>query len=311
MINAVEVTKRFEQFTALDKVDLTIRKGSICGIVGANGAGKSTLFRVLCGVYQQDEGIVTVEDEAVYNTTKTKEKLFFVPDELYFLPGASLKRMAKFYEGVYPSFDRKRFDALVETFGLNVKKPIKSFSKGMKRQSAIVLALACCPKYLFLDETFDGLDPVIRNLVKSVVCQYVEEDEMTVVLSSHSLRELEGLCDQLALLYEGKLVFSSDVWDIKSSFFKIQVAFEGEYDESEFDFLNVLKCSRSGKVSNLIVKGDREETIEQLKAKEPVLLELVSMSLEEVFTYELGALGYDFDTALLAKEEKHYEDANQ
>lgn len=302
MIELKNISKSFQKFKALEDVSLSIPDQCIFGLVGANGAGKSTLFRILAGVYLQDEGIVLIDSEEVYENIPVKEKLHFVADELYFLPGASLNRMASFYKGMYKSFDMKRFEALVETFGLNSKKSIHSFSKGMKRQAAIVLALSCCPKYLFLDETFDGLDPVIRNLVKSVVCQYVEEDGMTVIVSSHSLKELEGLCDCLGLLYGGKMVFTSEVSELQSSFFKVQVAFSYEYDESTFDGLNVLKYSRQGVVSNLIIKGDREEAMLMLNEKEPVILEMVPMSLEEVFTYELGSLGYSFDTDLLIND---------
>lgn len=301
MIEVKNISKSFQKFKVLDDVSLTIPEQCIYGLVGANGAGKSTLFRVLTGVYKPDNGKVTIDGDEVYVSAKVKEKIHFVPDELYFLPGASLNRMAKFYEGIYTSFSRERYDRLVELFGLDAKKNIQSFSKGMKRQAAILLALACRPQYLLLDETFDGLDPVVRNLVKSAICQYVEEEKMTVVLSSHSLRELEGLCDQLSLIYDGKIAFSSEVGDIHSLFFKVQVAFTEEYDESIFNNINVLKFSKQGMVSKLIVKGDREETIEFLKEKNPVVLDVVPMSLEEVFTYELGAKGYVFDMDLLSE----------
>lgn len=302
MIELKNISKSFQKFKALEDISLSVPEQCIFGLVGANGAGKSTLFRILAGVYLQDDGIVMIDREEVYENIPVKEKIHFVADELYFLPGASLNRMADFYKGMYKSFDMKRFEALVETFGLNPKKSIHSFSKGMKRQAAIILSLSCCPKYLFLDETFDGLDPVIRNLVKSVICQYVEEDGMTVIVSSHSLKELEGLCDSLGLLYEGKMVFTSDVSELQSSFFKVQVAFTYEYDESIFEGLNVLKYNRQGVVSNLIIKGDREEAMFMLNEKEPVILEIVPMSLEEVFTYELGSLGYSFDTDLLIND---------
>ena len=302
VIEVSNVSKNFDKFVALEDVNLTIPKQSIYGLVGANGAGKSTLFRILTGVYKSDKGLVTIEGEEIYNSARVKEKIHFVPDELYFLPGASLNKMAKFYEGLYPAFSRDRYEKLIELFGLDAKKNIHSFSKGMKRQAAILLALACRPKYLFLDETFDGLDPVVRNLVKSVICQYVEEEEMTVVLSSHSLRELEGLCDRLSLIYEGKIAFSSEVGDISGLFFKVQVAFAEEYDENVFKGINVLKMVKQGMVSNLIVKGERTETMEFLKAKNPVVLDVVPMSLEEVFTYELGSLGYTFDMDLLTEE---------
>lgn len=295
MIQVKNLTKKFEKFTALDRVSFEIPKGSIYGVVGANGAGKSTLLRVLAGVYVQDEGAVELEGQPIYNNVEAKAKLVFVPDEPYFLRGASIRRMAKLYEAMYPYFDMDTFRSLIETFQLDPKQGVNALSKGMKRQVAIVLALACRPQYLLLDETFDGLDPVVRNLVKSIVCKQVEEDNMTVILSSHSLRELEGLCDQLALLYKGGVIFESDITDIKTSLFKVQVAFSYTYDKTAFAGLNVLEFHQQGTVSNLIVRGDREETIWKLRKKEPTILEVLPLSLEEVFTYELSASGYAFD----------------
>ncbi len=307
MIKVKNLTKEFDGFKALENVSFSIERGSIYGLVGANGAGKSTLLRVLSGVYAPEAGTVEIEGSPVYDNVEVKAKIVFVPDELYFLRGASLKRMEKLYKSVFSSFDSAYFDTLIETFKLDAKKPIQSFSKGLKRQAAILLALACRPQYLFLDETFDGLDPVVRNLVKSVVCREVEERQMTVVLSSHSLRELEGICDQLALLYEGGLVFESDVVNIKTSMFKVQVAYTYDYDREIFDGLDILQYERKGTVSNLIVRGDREETIERLREMDPAILEVVPMSLEEVFTYELGAMGYTFDAENLEKEEPRNE----
>lgn len=307
MIQVKNLTKKFENFKALDNVSFEVPKGSIYGLVGANGAGKSTLLRVLAGVYSQDEGTVEIEGQPIFNNVETKGKMVFVPDELYFLRGASIKRMAKLYQAMYASFDIRFFESLLNTFQLDGKKAVSSLSKGMKRQVAIILALSCRPQYLLLDETFDGLDPVIRNLVKSIVCKQVEVENMTVILSSHSLRELEGLCDQLALLYQGGVIFESDITDIKTSLFKVQVAFSNAYDKSEFADLDVLQFTQHGTVSNLIVRGDREETVEILKKKDPAILEVLPLSLEEVFTYELSALGYAFDLEEGGKEKQENE----
>ncbi len=311
MITAAGVTKCFGKVKALDQVSFSMEKGKIYGLVGANGAGKSTLLRILAGVYRQNEGTVEIDGVPVYEHAAAKDQLVFVPDELFFLHGASLKRMAKLYAALYPSFDNGYFQSLAETFQLNMKVSVQSFSKGMKRQAAIILALACRPGYLLLDETFDGLDPIMRNLVKSVVCREVEEHKMAVLLSSHSLRELEGFCDQLAMLYKGGLIFESDITDLQTSLFKIQVAFDYNYDQKLFDQLALLKCTKQGKVSSLIVRGEKEETVAYLKELHPAILEVLPLSLEEVFTYELDALGYVFDPEPAEKEAVQNENQNE
>lgn len=235
-------------------------------MVGSNGAGKSTFLRLLSGVYKADKGNILIDDEPVYNNQETKNKMVFVSDDLYFLPGASLKRMSAFYKSVYSRYDDKKFDKLVELFKLDVGKSIHSFSKGMKRQAAIILALSTCPEYMLFDETFDGLDPVVRNLVKKLICEEVIENKATAILTSHSLRELEDTCDQLALLHKGGLIFESDIQDIKTSLFKVQVAFAEEYNQSKFDGLdiNIRNYKQSGSVANLIIRGEKDMIATQI-----------------------------------------------
>jgi ABC-2 type transport system ATP-binding protein len=302
MISVTGLTKIFDDYKALENVTCQIPEGCIYGMVGSNGAGKSTFLRLISGIYKADYGIVEVDGEAVYENTKIKNEIAFVPDDLYFLGNANMERMAKMYARFYKDFDMERFKFLTETFKLNPKKAINTFSKGMKRQAAIILAVSSRPKYLFLDETFDGLDPVMRNLVKSLICKDVEERKATAILTSHSLRELEDTCDQLALLHKGGLVFESDITNLKTSLFKVQTAFLDDYDKSRFADLEVLHFSKSGSVSNIIVKGDREEVTEHVKNMNPVLLDVLPLSLEEVFTYEMEALGYAFDVELLETE---------
>ena len=202
---------------------------------------------------------------------------------------------AKFYAGVYRNFDYATFELLADTFKLDPSKPVSAFSKGMKRQAAIILAISCRPKYLFLDETFDGLDPVMRALVKSIICRDVEERKATAILTSHSLRELEDTCDQLALLHRGGLIFESDISDLKTSLFKVQIAFLEEYGRERFDSLEMLHFAKSGSVSNIILRGDKEKVTAALREMKPVILDVLPLSLEEVFTYEMEALGYSFD----------------
>ena len=298
MISANNVTKKFDDFTALDGISCKIESGCIYGLVGSNGAGKSTFLRVLSGVYRADQGDVTIDGEPIYENPSVKKKIMLVPDDLYFLPGASMLRMKKLYKSVYPDFDDKRFSELAECFGLDVKKNLGTFSKGMRRQAATVLALSARPEYIFFDETFDGLDPIMRNVVKRLICEDILDRKATAIITSHSLRELEDTCDQLSLLHKGGLVFESDIQNLKTSLFKVQIAFDQEYDKSKFTGMDILKFTKRGSVSNIIVRGDRDLTVAALSSMKPTLLDVLPLSLEEVFTYEMEALGYKFSDIL-------------
>ncbi len=295
MIEVKALTKRFGDFTALDNVTCNIPEGCIYGMVGSNGAGKSTLLRLISGVYRPDAGEVFIDGQPVYENKTVKARIAFVPDDLFFLGGADMRRMAQLYAAAYPAFDKARFEALTAAFKLDPKKPLSAFSKGMKRQAAIILSLSSRPKYIFFDETFDGLDPIMRTLVKKLIVEDVLDRHATAIITSHSLRELEDTCDQLALLHKGGLVLESDVQNLKTSLFKIQIAFNHEYDRDLFEELDILHYTRHGSVASFIVRGDREQTVATLQAKLPVLLDVLPLSLEEVFTYEMEALGYIFD----------------
>lgn len=298
MIQVNGLTKKFGDFTALSALDCTIPAGCIYGLVGSNGAGKSTLLRLICGIYRPDKGNVTLDGRNIYENPELKEKLVFVPDELYFLPQANMLRMAQTYASFYPRFDRSRFSELTDAFKLNPKANLGTFSKGMRRQAATVLALACKTDFLFLDETFDGLDPIMRNLVKKVLYADVAERGATAVITSHSLRELEDTCDQLALLHKGGIVFESDVQNLKTTLFKVQIAFDHDYDHTLFSGFDVLNFTKHGSVSNLIVRGDRDKVVQDLRTKSPILMEVLPLSLEEVFLYEMESLGYSFGDEL-------------
>ena len=298
MIEAKNISKSFDGFCALDNISCVIPDGCIYGLVGTNGAGKSTLLRIMTGVYKQDAGEMTFDGQPVYENPFVKRGIVYVPDELYFLPGANLNRMSKLYRAAYPDFDMNRFIKLTDDLKLDRKKSIATFSKGMKRQAAIILALACCPKYMFFDETFDGLDPVMRNLVKKLICNDVAELNSTVIVTSHSLRELEDICDHLALLHKGGMVLDSDVLELKTSQFKVQVAFRENFDKSRFEQFNITRYRQEGSVANMIINGDREETVALFKAMNPLVLDVLPLTLEEVFTYEMESLGYEFESAL-------------
>jgi ABC-2 type transport system ATP-binding protein len=298
MIQANNLTKCFGDFKALDDVSCQIPDGCIYGMVGSNGAGKSTFLRVLTGIYKADGGSITLDGQEVYENPAVKEQMMFVPDELYFLPGANLDRMADFYENIYPRFDRTRYQKLLQAFGLPKNKSIHTFSKGMKRQAAILLALSSRPKFMLFDETFDGLDPMMRKLVKSFICNDVAELGATAIITSHSLRELEDTCDQLVLLHKGGVILESEVGSLKTSVSKVQAAFGYEYSKELFDDLDIVSYQKNGSVANIIVRGDREEIHSKILAKNPLLCEVLPLTLEEVFMYEMTSMGYDFSEIL-------------
>ncbi len=295
MIKTENLTKKFGDSTALDNINCTISEGCIYGMVGSNGAGKSTFLRTVAGVYKADSGIATVDGENVWENPNAKAKIAFVPDDLYYIPGGSLGRMAKMYKSLYPSFDTAKFDKLIHDLDLPRNRGINTFSKGMRRQALTVLALACSPKYVFFDETFDGLDPVMRNYIKKLICEDVMDRGATAIITSHSLRELEDTCDQLALLHRGGLVLESDITDLKTKQYKIQIAFTEEFDRDKFSDIDVVSFTKHGSVASMIVKGDREETVMKLSAMNPALLDVLPLTLDEVFTYEMEALGYEFN----------------
>ena len=299
MICANNVTMKFDDFTALKNLTCEIPNACIYGLVGSNGAGKSTFLRLLSGVYRPQEGEITVDGAPVYENPDIKQKILYVSDELYFLPQSNMNDMAKLYAAIYQRFSRERFENLTKTFGLDPEKNINTFSKGMKRQAATILALSACPEYLFFDETFDGLDPVMRNLVKQVIYNDVLERGTTTIITSHSLRELEDTCDQLALLHKGGIVFESDIQNLKTSLFKVQVAFRDPFDRERFDGIDILSYHHAGSVANFIARGNKEEILARIHAMNPILMDVLPLNLEEVFIYEMEALGYAFKDILM------------
>ena len=299
MICADNVTKCFDNFEALRGLTCQIPDACVYGLVGSNGAGKSTFLRLISGIYRAESGTVTFDGQPVYENPEVKKQIMYVPDELYFLPQSNMKKMATLYRSIYPDFSMDRFKELTALFGLNPSANINTFSKGMKRQAATILALSAMPKYLFFDETFDGLDPVMRNLVKRVIYNDVLERKTTTIITSHSLRELEDACDQLALLHQGGIVFESDIQNLKTSLFKIQIAFNEKYDKSRFEGVEMLSYTQMGSVSTFIARGDKEQVTATLRALSPVLLDVLPVNLEEVFIYEMEALGYAFKDILV------------
>lgn len=300
MIVAENLGKKFRNKTVIRQMNCAIKEGSIYGLVGANGAGKSTLLRILAGVYQPSEGKAEINGEAVFDNAKIKKEIVFIPDELYFFPNYNFRMMADYYASLYEHFDRHRFQMLCDHFKLDTEARIQNFSKGMKRQGALILALSTRAHYFFFDETFDGLDPVMRSMVKSVLSEDVAQRRSTVLLTSHNLRELEDLCDHMGLLVEGRIMFESDIDSLKTEMFKVQIALPDKtFDRDEFRQLKVLYYKKSGSIATMIVKGDRELVTDVLRSKQPIILDLLPLSLEEVFIYEMEGYGYEFDSLRL------------
>ena len=311
MIEISSATKLFDDFVAVSGISVTIPDKCIFGMVGSNGAGKSTLMRMITGVYRPDAGDIKIDGESVFENPNVKQRMVFVADDLYYMGNASMDRMSLVYKAVYPKFDVKYYEDLKKMFGLDGKKSMTTLSKGMKRQAITILALSCRTDYIFFDETFDGLDPVIRGVVKSLLCKDIIDRGATAIITSHSLRELEDTCDQLALLHKGGLVLQSDIGSLKTNLFKIQVAYRTEYDKTDIERLfanlsdgeaRILHFVRHGRVINIIMRGDNDKVMQALGADEPLLIESLPLTLEEVFTYEMEALGYSFEAVLPGKE---------
>ncbi len=305
MIQVNKALKRFDDFVALNGISLTVPQGSIYGMVGSNGAGKSTLMRLICGVYRLDGGEITVDGEPVWENIDAKKRIVFIPDELYAIGHASMDRMAGVYRSIYETFSAEVYEKLKGYFKLDGKKPLTTFSKGMRRQAMTILGLASQTEYLMFDETFDGLDPIMRNLVKNLICEDIMKRKATAMITSHSLRELEDTCDQLALLHKGGIVLQSEIGDLKTSLYKVQIAFHEPFDRTRFEGAGrILHYTQNGSVAVLIMRGDYDQTLAELKAMSPVILEAIPLTLEEAFTYEMEGLGYDFSQVLQGEETK-------
>ena len=293
MIELKNVTKTFGSFTALDHLTMTVPKGSVYGLVGPNGAGKSTAIRHITGVYIPDSGQITMNGEEIYENPELKGKIGYIPDDVFYFPSASLEDMRKFYRGLYPKFDDKLFDKLYEIFNLPPKSPIRRFSKGMQKQAAFHLAICCRPEVLILDEPVDGLDPVMRRQVMSMILSDVAEHGTTVLISSHNLRELEDVCDHVGIMDHGKMLLERSLADMQGNTVKLQLVGEVPAD------LEVLHQSHSGRLSTYVVRGTAQEVIDKVTLQNPAYFDVLPLSLEEIFIYELGGVNYEVKNILL------------
>lgn len=293
MIKTNKLTKRFDEKIALDAIDMEIAEGSIYGLIGSNGSGKSTLLRLISGVYMPDGGEITVDGETVFDNPSVKSRVAFLGDTPYFLPQSNINEMAKFYEGLYPSFSREIYNKLISEFPLDARVRISTMSKGMQRQAALILAISTSPKYLLLDEAFDGLDPVMRKVLKSLLISGAETNGMTTVIASHNLRELEDLCDRVGLIHNGSIIFNDEIETLKGGLHKVQMAFEKIPETSAFDGLDILKIERTGSLLQAVVRGKEAEIMAYINRLSPIFSECIEPTLEEMFLYELEVTGYD------------------
>ena len=293
MIKVNNVVKTFDRFKALDGLTMTVEKGSIYGLVGPNGAGKSTILRHITGAYRPDSGSILVDGQPVYENPTVKSRISIIPDELYYFNSASTRDMMKFYRGIYPNFDDKRYEALREAFPeVDEKHPIRRLSKGMQKQSAFWLTLCCQPDVLVLDEPVDGLDPVMRRQVWSLLMGDVAQRGTTVLVSSHNLRELEDVCDHVGILSRGKVLVERSLSELQGNVVKMQVVFqEKEMPQLPAD-MEVLHVSQVGRIHTLIVRGTAADVTNRLAVYSPILMEALPLTLEEIFIYELGGEDY-------------------
>ena len=293
MITLNETTKKFGEFTALDNVSIDIPSGVAFGLLGSNGAGKSTILRLISGIYSPDSGAVTIDGENIYNNTSAKSKVFFINDETVQFGSFTLNSLKEYYKGFYPNFSEEIFSKLNETIKLPENKKIASFSKGMKRQAAVISGLSCCTEYLLMDEAFDGIDPTMRIIVKRMLIDAMIDRGMTVVISSHNLVEINEICDSVALLHKGKMLFSRSLDSVKGDIHKVQAAFKTEYSREDFDIPDILNFSRSGHVHYFVMRGSEEKIRSEFERYSPAVLDIIPLTLEEIFIYEMEGMGYD------------------
>ena len=291
MIEVRDAVKKFDGFAALDGANLLVPQGSVYGLVGPNGAGKSTLIRHLTGIYRQDGGTVRVDGQPVWENAPLKARIAAIPDEWYYFMQSTVRDMMRFYKGFYPSFSTERYEKLKEVFNIDEKRAIRRLSKGMQKQVAFWLALSCMPDYLILDEPVDGLDPVMRRQVWSLVMGDVAQRGTTVLVSSHNLRELEDVCDHVGIMDHGKVLLERSLAQLQDNMVKLQVVFQDGVNEVPAD-LPVLHASKVGRIHTLIMRMNAEEATERLSAYNPLLVDAVPLTLEEIFIYELGGADY-------------------
>ena len=299
MINVSNVTKHFEEYKVLDNFSLNVKKGTIYGLVGPNGAGKTTIINHINGVLRPESGTIKINGEDVYENTQIKKKVLSIADDWFFYATYTVKQMARFYASVYPQFNFKRYEDIKQIFKIDEKRQIRKLSKGMRKQVAFWLSLSAMPEVLILDEPLDGLDPVMRKQVLNLVISDVADREMTVLVSSHNLRELEDICDWVGIIHQGKMIVEKPLDDLKGNVFKFQMLLDDALAQKLSENGDVLHVSKTGSVYSIIMRGNPDDTYEKMKELSPNLCERINLTLEEVFIYELGGLGYDYKNIIV------------
>lgn len=286
MVDVIGVKKSFDGFPALDGLDMYVPRGSIYGLVGPNGAGKSTILRHITGIYRQDEGDILVNGEPVFENEAVKKSIAYIPDDIFWFTQATLRDMMKYYAGIYPKFDRDRFEKLGADFDFDDRRQMRRLSKGMQKQAAFRLCLSMRPDLLVLDEPVDGLDPVMRRRMWSLIMEDVAENGTTVVVSSHNLRELEDVCDQVGIMKGGKMLLQRSLEELQENIVKVQIAMPdgGKLPED----INIVHEATTGRLHTLILRGDSGEVEQKLAGAHPLFMDLLPLTLEEIFIYELG-----------------------
>ncbi|OXS79204.1 ABC transporter ATP-binding protein [Domibacillus enclensis] len=293
MIKAEHVSKTFGRFEAVKDVQVHVNKGSIYGLLGSNGAGKTTLLKIISGIVKADKGTAQVEGQSIFERPDVKKRILFIPDQPYFFHQTSLLQMASFYEAVYDRWDSERFHQLYEHFSLDPKAKLSRMSKGMQRQASFILTLAAMPDVLVLDEPFDGLDPVVRQQVKNLLIQDVSNRAMTVLVSSHNLREMEDFCDAVGVMHKGRILYERDLEELKTDVSKLQVAFKKMPDDTFLSGMDVMHMEKRGRVLTCIVRGQEGDIDRHVRSYEPAIYDVLPLTLEEIFTYEMGSVGYE------------------
>jgi len=302
MIKTDSVTKNFEAVRSLDSVSFLVEKGSIFGLIGSNGSGKSTIMRIMCGIYKPDYGDVYYDGVSVWENTDVKKNIVYLSDDQYFISHSTPLDMARLYASVYPTFSCEKFREYLKMFGLDEKRKINTFSKGMQKQVSFLLGISAGTDYLFCDETLDGLDPVMRQTVRKIVASEVAERGVSVVFASHNLKELEDICDHVALLHKGDLLFEAGIDDIKLGIHKVQVSFEKDkLDEakSALEKLNIVSMEQRGSLFTIVVRGEEKEIEEYIMAEKPLFTEFIPLTLEEIFIAEMEECGYEFHEEII------------
>ena len=297
MIKAMNLTKKFDDLLAVDHINAEIKSGSVFGLIGTNGAGKSTFLRLAAGILKADGGHVTIDGEEVFENIKAKKKFFYIPDDAHFFSNASPLDMMEYYSVVYEHFDKDRFHKLMGNFGLDAKRKLHTFSKGMKKQVSVILGICSNTDYLFCDETFDGLDPVMRRQIWSLILSDVAERGTTVLVSSHNLRELEDVCDHVGIMHHGQMLLERSLSDMQGSTVKLQIV-PNDADQLP-EGLEILHESSAGRMKTLIVRGTPQDVSAQAAAAGPIYYELIPLTLEEIFIYELGGVDYAVNEIIL------------